>query len=112
MNAPNIDAIHRVKANEQHQVVTKLAMQKETTSTSTTHQVTPQTLTQLLVVSVQCGGNHELIQQFDEGVSIQQQWHLTTPIYFILIIGVPTPINNLFWYTKTTTKPEHGFGTH
>ncbi len=47
MNAPNIDAIHRVKANEQHQVVANLAMQKETTGTSTTHQVTPQTLTQL-----------------------------------------------------------------
>jgi hypothetical protein len=47
MNAPNIDAAHKVKANEQHQVRAELLMQKETTSTSTTHQVTPQTSTQL-----------------------------------------------------------------
>jgi hypothetical protein len=46
MNAPNIDPTHRLKANEQHQVVAKPAMQKETTSTSTIHQMTPQTLTQ------------------------------------------------------------------
>jgi hypothetical protein len=46
MNAPNIDAAHRIEANEQHQVVAEPVMQKETTSISTTHQVTPQTLTQ------------------------------------------------------------------
>jgi hypothetical protein len=42
MNAPNMDATHRIKANKQHQIVAKLIVHKETGSTLTTHQVTPQ----------------------------------------------------------------------
>jgi hypothetical protein len=63
-------------------------------------------------VNVHNGDNHEPIQQFDEGVSIQQQWRSTTLIYFISIIGVPTLISNFCWFTKTTTKFEHEFGMH
>jgi hypothetical protein len=37
------------------------------------------------------GGNHEPIQQFDEVVSIQQQWSSTTLGYFIPITCVPAP---------------------
>jgi hypothetical protein len=56
------------------------------------------------------GGNHEPIQQFDEVVSIQQQWCSTTPRYFIPITCVPAPII-ICWFTKSITKPKHGFGT-
>jgi hypothetical protein len=46
MNAPNIDVAHTLEANEQHQAVVEPVMQRETTNTSTIHQVTPQTSTQ------------------------------------------------------------------
>jgi hypothetical protein len=42
MNAPNMDATQRIKANKQHQIVAKLNVHKETKSTLTTRQVTPQ----------------------------------------------------------------------
>jgi hypothetical protein len=37
VNAPNMDATHRGKVNEQHQNVTELVMHKYTTTLSTTH---------------------------------------------------------------------------
>jgi hypothetical protein len=44
--APNMDATRMGKANEQHQNVTKLIMQKNPIALSTIHQVTPQMITQ------------------------------------------------------------------
>jgi hypothetical protein len=37
------------------------------------------------------GGNHKPIQQFDEVVSIKQQWSSTILGYFIPITCVPAP---------------------
>jgi hypothetical protein len=41
MNAPNTDAAQRGKANEQHQNVIKLVVQRNLTTLSTTHHKTP-----------------------------------------------------------------------
>jgi len=42
-------------------------------------------------MNIHNGGNHEHVQQFDEVVSIQQQWCSTTLRYFIPITCVPAP---------------------
>jgi hypothetical protein len=54
-------------------------MQRNPIALLTTHQETPWTITQLRVVSVHNDDNHELIQLFDEVISIQQPWRLATP---------------------------------
>jgi len=59
---------------------------------STTHKKTPWTITQLRVVNVHNDDNHELIQSFDEVVSIQQPWWYATLGYNLPRIGVFTPI--------------------
>ncbi len=46
VNAPNMDATQRGKAIEQHQNVGEPIVQKNPATLLTTHQVTPQTLTQ------------------------------------------------------------------
>ncbi len=61
VNAPNIDATHRGKINEQHQNVIELVVQRDLAMLSTTHQETPQTTTQPWVVSVNHDDNHEPI---------------------------------------------------
>jgi hypothetical protein len=45
---------------------------------STTHQTTPQTSTQLWILSVQHDDNHEHVQLFDEVVFAWQPWWSTT----------------------------------
>jgi hypothetical protein len=47
-------------------------MQRNPIALSTTHQETPQTITQLRVVSVDNDDNHEHVQLFDEFVFVQQ----------------------------------------
>jgi hypothetical protein len=46
-------------------------MQINIVALSTTHQETPRTITQPKVVSVHNDENHELVQLFDEVVSVQ-----------------------------------------
>jgi hypothetical protein len=50
VNAPNIDATQRGKANEQHKKRIKLVVQRDLVAFSTTHQATPQTSTHPHVV--------------------------------------------------------------
>ncbi len=56
-------------------------MQKDLVAFSTTHQETPQTISQPRVVNVHNDDNHEHVQPFDEVVSILQPWLFTTPCY-------------------------------
>ncbi len=76
---------------------------------STTHQITPQTLTQPWVVNVHHDDNHEHVQLFDEIVSTQQPWRSTTPSYCLPKTNAPKPITTsigfqnqpptpIFWY--------------
>jgi hypothetical protein len=60
-NAPNTNVTQRVEANEQHQNATKLVVQKNPTTFSTTHQVTPHTSTQPRAMNVHHDDNHEPI---------------------------------------------------
>ncbi len=69
MNASNMDATQRGEVNEQNQNATKQVVQKDPVVLSTSHQ-TPQTSTQLKVMNVHNGDNHEPIQLFDEVISI------------------------------------------
>jgi hypothetical protein len=69
INASNVDATQKGKVNIQHPNVAKHVVQRDPTVLYTTHQ-TPQTSTQLRVMNVHNGGNHEPIQPFDEVVSI------------------------------------------
>ncbi len=46
----------------------------------TIHQVTPQTLTQLQVVNVHNGDNHELVQQTNEVISIHNHGNLQSQV--------------------------------
>ncbi len=43
-------------------------------------------------MSVHNGDNHELVQPFDEVISIQKPWQSTTPSYYLLRKGAPTSI--------------------
>jgi hypothetical protein len=70
VNAPNTDATQRGEVNEQHQNVTKPIVQRDPIALSTTHQETPRIRTQLKVVNVHNGDNHEPIQLFDEVVCV------------------------------------------
>jgi hypothetical protein len=85
-------ATQRGEANEQHQNVTELVVQRDPITLSTIHQVTPQTITQTWAVNVHHDDNHELVQSFDEVVSIKQPWQSTTPNYYLPISGAPTQI--------------------
>jgi hypothetical protein len=60
MNVPNIDASHRGEINE-HQNVAELVVQRDLVALSTTHQKTPQTITQPRVMNVYNDDNHEPI---------------------------------------------------
>jgi hypothetical protein len=60
MNVPNIDASHRGEINEQ-QNVAELVVQRDLVALSTTHQKTPQTITQPRVMNVYNDDNHEPI---------------------------------------------------
>ncbi len=55
VNAPKMDATHKVEANEQHQITIELIMQKDPFVPSTIHQVTPQTSTQPWAVNTHNG---------------------------------------------------------
>jgi hypothetical protein len=68
-----------------------LVLQRNPTTFSTTHQVTPHTSIQPWVVSVHHDNNHEPIQLFDEIVSTRQPWQFVTPSYYLSKINAPTP---------------------
>jgi hypothetical protein len=91
MNASNVDATQKGEVNEQHQNSAKNVVQRNPVVFSTTHQ-TPQTSTQLKVVNVHNGDNHELIQPFDEVVYVRQPWQSTTLGYYLPRRGTPTLI--------------------
>ncbi len=74
MNAPNMDVAQRGEVNEQHQNVAKPVVQKDLVVLSTTHQETPRTTTQPRVMNIYNGDNHELVQSFDEVISIRKPW--------------------------------------
>jgi hypothetical protein len=59
VNAPNTNATHRGEVNEQHQNVAKLIVERDLVVVPTTHQKTPQTITQSEVVNVHNDDNHE-----------------------------------------------------
>ncbi len=61
VNAPNTNATHRGKINEQYQNVPEPIVQRILVTFSTIHQKTPQRITQLKVVSVHNDDNHEPI---------------------------------------------------
>jgi hypothetical protein len=66
VNVPNTNATQRGEANEKHQNVVELIVQRDLVMFSTIHQKTPRIITQPHVVSVHHDDNHELIQLFDE----------------------------------------------
>jgi hypothetical protein len=66
-------------------------VQKDPTMLSTTHQ-TPQTSTQLKVVNVHNGDNHEPIQRINEFFFIQQPLQSITLSYYLPRRGAPTLI--------------------
>jgi len=92
MNMPNTNATQKEEVNEQHQNVTKPVMKRNPTTLSTIHQETPRTITQPRVVSVYHDDNHELVQLFDEIISVQQPWQSTTPCYNLSKTNASTPI--------------------
>jgi len=59
---------------------------------STTHQETPQIITQPHAMNVHHDDNHEPIQLFDEVVSARQPWRFATPSYNLPITNAFTPI--------------------
>jgi hypothetical protein len=69
MNAPNMAATQKGGTNEQHQNASDPIVQKNPIALSTTHQITPHTLTQPWEMNVHHDDNHEPIQPFDEIVS-------------------------------------------
>jgi hypothetical protein len=75
---------------------------------STTHQETPQTITQPQVVNVYHDDNHELVQSFDEVVSTRQPWQSTILGYNLPITEASTPITT--FVGNPPTKHYHQFG--
>jgi len=59
---------------------------------STTHQETPQIITQPHAMSVHHDDNHEPIQLFDEVVFARQPWQSATPSYNLPRTSAFTPI--------------------
>jgi hypothetical protein len=49
--------------------------------------------------------NHELVQLFDEVVSIQQPWQSTTPCYNLFRIGASTSFQNQPSHTNIHLVP-------
>jgi hypothetical protein len=48
--------------------------------------------------------NHELVQLFDEVVSVQQPWQSTAPCYNLPITGASTPITTFVGFQN---QPSH-----
>jgi hypothetical protein len=92
VNAPNTNATHRGEVNEQHQNVAKSIVERDLVVVPTTHQKTPQTITQSEVVNVHNDDNHEHVQPLDEVISVQQPWRSTTLGYNLPRISASTPI--------------------
>ncbi len=79
-------------------------MQRNPIVFSTTHQKTPQTITQSKVVNVHNDDNHEPIQSFDEVVSVQQPWQSTTLGYNLPKTSASTPITTFIGFQN---QPSH-----
>jgi len=103
VNAPNTDATQRGEVNE-HQNVAEAVVERDPITISTTHQKTPQTITQSKVVSVHNDDNHEHVQPLDEVIFVQQPWRSITPCYNLPKIGASTPITTFVGFQN---QPSH-----